>query len=87
MVLRNGKSSYSLQAVSVGDGPSWRANDLFGWVARGVLLGALVLAGGSIGSVQADDLEHPSDLLRVTNYPGGLAIAELSRWREATPEI
>ena len=87
MVLHNGKSSYSLQAVPMGDGPSWRANDLFGRAIRAVMLGILMLAAAGVGSVQAEDLKHPSDLLRVTNYPGGLAIAELSRWREATPEI
>jgi pimeloyl-ACP methyl ester carboxylesterase len=33
------------------------------------------------------DLEHPSEHLRVTQYPGGLAAAELSRWRDEVPEV
>ncbi|GAB6386784.1 alpha/beta hydrolase family protein [Stutzerimonas marianensis] len=33
------------------------------------------------------DLQHPSEYLRVTNFPGTLADAELSRWRDETPEI
>lgn len=52
---------------------------------------------GATGSQNADpsnserrqnpDLEHPSEHLRVTRFPGTLADAELSRWREETPEI
>lgn len=84
MVHRNGEVSCSLKAVPADVGPSWRVND---WFVRALMLGILVLGGGGVGNVQAEDLKHPSDLLQVTNYPGGLAIAERSRWREATPEI
>ena len=33
------------------------------------------------------ELEHPSEHLRVTQFPGGLAAAELSRWRDEVPEV
>lgn len=33
------------------------------------------------------DLKHPSEYLRVTNFPGTLADAELARWRDETPDI
>lgn len=32
-------------------------------------------------------LEHPSEHLRVTQFPGGLVEADLSRWREQVPEV
>lgn len=32
-------------------------------------------------------VEHPSEHLRVTEYPGGLVEAELSRWNEQVPEV
>ncbi len=35
----------------------------------------------------ASELEHPSDYLRVTNYPGGFVGADRESWREAVPEI
>ncbi|WP_434157880.1 alpha/beta hydrolase family protein [Stutzerimonas stutzeri] len=87
MALHNGASSYPLHTVLAVGRQSWRTPVLAGWVARAVLLAMMLLSAGGVGSALAEDLKHPSDLLRVTNYPGGLAIAELSRWREATPEM
>lgn len=36
---------------------------------------------------RANSLSHPSDYLSVTEVPGGLAAAELSRWQELAPEV
>jgi dienelactone hydrolase len=46
-------------------------------------------SAGSSGSERRvkPELEHPSEHLRVTQYPGTLADAELSRWRDETPDI
>jgi predicted esterase len=94
MALHNWVSSNSLRTVSVDARPAWCSPVLFRQLGCAVLLGMAILIGGCVDDLQAEntaatgeDLEHPSDLLRVTNYPGGLAIAQLSRWRDATPEI
>ncbi|MDX5446116.1 MAG: alpha/beta fold hydrolase [Zoogloeaceae bacterium] len=35
----------------------------------------------------ATDLQHPSEHLRVTSYPGGFTAADVATWREEVPEI
>ncbi len=62
------------------------------------LFGSMLIAGGcgEMGSTRSvsgaerqssADLKHPSEYLRVTNYPGTLGDAQLARWRDETPEI
>lgn len=58
--------------------------------ALGILLTLLVTVG-CIGanSAWADtpDVEHPSEYLRATGFPGSLVAADLASWREHVPEI
>ncbi|UAW97413.1 alpha/beta fold hydrolase [Halopseudomonas nanhaiensis] len=54
---------------------------------RPIWLLALMLSGACAVAQDSAALQHPSDYLRVTNYPGGFVGADRESWREAVEEV